>query len=204
MQQQQQFLSLIASLRGIEDATVTSFLSPKAVALCESSDVSALAELAEEVNKLKFALSEANALVTALGKSIDYLASSVMPEIMRKNGLVSYVTCDGVTCKADTKVFASLPKEDIIKRKIAIDWLKEHGGAAIVKDTLTVESPTPEFAEMAKEQFGAVEKEDVHPSTLKSFISELLGYKKGAVAQFEPEELPAELGCFVKTTVVIK
>ena len=111
---------------------------------------------------------------------------------------------NGVTVKSKTSVYASLPKEDPIARERALKWINEQGGGGLIKDKLVVESPTQDLIDSVKGKFPMERLQDIHPSALKAFVTDLLGYKKGSVARVTEDEVPPELHVFVKNTVTVK
>ena len=155
-------------------------------------------ECAEALVKLQHYKEQLESYLKTLNRQIEELSSYFIPKLMSNAGLRDFTLESGakVTCKET--LFASLPKEDPKARTSALNWINEHGGGSIIKDTVNVESPSPELLSLLEGKFAYERKQDIHPATLKSFMSELLGYKKNAVAQLDVEEVPPELHLFIK------
>lgn len=180
------------------------FLSPFALSRGEEGVLGDISPLAEEATKLS-ALSEAlEAILKQINKEYDCLTSVIMPSIMAKNKVATYTLENGVKVSSKTSVFASLPKEDPIARERALKWINEQGGGGLIKDKLVVESPTQDLIDSVKGKFPMERLQDVHPATLKAFVTDLLGYKKGSVARVTEDEVPPELHVYIKNTVTVK
>lgn len=180
------------------------FLSPFALSRGEEGVLGDISPLAEEATKLS-ALSEAlEAILKQVKKEYDCLTSVIMPSIMAKNKVATYTLENGVKVASKTSVFASLPKEDPIARERALKWINEQGGGGLIKDKLVVESPTQDLIDSVKGKFPMERLQDVHPATLKAFVTDLLGYKKGSVARVTEDEVPPELHVYIKNTVTVK
>lgn len=160
--------------------------------------------LAQEANRLATFITQVETTLTKLKKEYDTLTSYILPNVMATNHVATYTLEDGTTVTSKTTVSASLPKEDLFARDRALKWINKQGGGSLIKDQLVVESPTQDLIDTVKGKFPMERKQDVHPSALKAFMSDLLGYKKGSVARITEEEVPPELHVFVKNTVVVK
>lgn len=180
------------------------FLSPFAVSRSEEGVLGDISPLAEEATRLAALAEILDKLTKQVNKEYDYLTSVVMPGIMAKNKVATYTLENGVKVTSKTSVFASLPKEDPVARERALAWINEQGGGGLIKDKLVVESPTQDLIESVKGRFPMERLQDVHPATLKAFVSDLLGYKKGSVARVTEDEVPPELHVYIKNTVTVK
>lgn len=164
----------------------------------------ALGTLAREATKLEEVVDFLDTVLKHARAEYELIVSGAMPKIMAQAGVSKFTTEDGSTCENKTQLFASLPKEDQLARERALKWINEQGGGGLIKDKLVVESPTQDLINEVKGKFPMERIQDIHPSTLKAFMSDLLGYKKGSVARFTEEEVPPELHVFVKNTVSVK
>ena len=180
------------------------FLSPFALSKNEDGVLGDISPLAEEATKLANLSEALDALLKQVNKEYDYLTSVIMPGIMSKNKVATYTLENGVKVSSKTSVYASLPKEDPIARERALKWVNEQGGGGLIKDKLVVESPTQDLIDSVKGKFPMERLQDIHPASLKAFVSDLLGYKKGSVARLTEDEVPPELHVFVKNTVTVK
>jgi len=180
------------------------FLSPFALDNTEKRPLGDISPLAEEATKLANLAEVLEALTTQVNKELDYLTCVIMPTIMADNKVANYTLENGVKVTSKTSVFASLPKDNLIARERALKWINEQGGGGLIKDKLIVESPTQDLIDSVKGKFPMERMQDVHTATLKSFISDLLGYKKGSVAKVTEDEIPPELHVYIKNTVTVK
>ena len=180
------------------------FLSPFALSKNEDGELGDISPLAEEATKLANLSEALDALLKQVNKEYDYLTSIIMPGIMAKNKVATYTLENGVKVTSKTSVYASLPKEDPLAREKALAWINEQGGGGLIKDKLVVESPTQDLIDSVKGKFPMERLQDVHPASLKAFVSDLLGYKKGSVAKVTEDEVPPELHVYIKNTVTVK
>lgn len=180
------------------------FLSPFALQEEHSNALQDLSIMAEEARQLDALKDFIDAIAKHAHSEYDCLVSGVMPNVMSEAGVSKFTTESGSVVENKTQIFASLPKEDLLARERALKWINEQGGGGLIKDKLVVESPTQDLIDNVKGKFPMERIQDVHPSTLKAFISDLLGYKKGSVARYTEEEIPSELHVFVKNTVSVK
>lgn len=180
------------------------FLSPFALDNSEKRPLGDISPLAEEATRLANLAELLDKLTTQVNKELDYLTCVIMPTIMADNKVANYTLENGVKVASKTSVYASLPKEDQAARERALKWINEQGGGGLIKDKLVVESPTQDLIDSVKGKFPMERLRDVHPATLKSFVSDLLGYKKGSVAKVTEDEIPPELHVYVKNAVTVK
>ena len=164
----------------------------------------ALGDLAKEAVSLAEIADFAEAVAKHAKAEYELIVSGAMPNVMAQAGVAKFTTEDGSVCENKTQVFVSLPKEDLLARERALKWINEQGGGSLIKDQLIVESPTQDLINEVKGKFPMERKQDIHPSTLKAFMSDLLGYKKGSTARMTEDEVPPELHVFVKNTVSVK
>lgn len=189
------------------DASKHHLASPFALSVFEDppeNALKALGTLAREATKLEEVVDFLDIVLNHAKAEYELIVSGAMPKIMAQAGVSKFTTEDGSTCENKTQLFASLPKEDQLARERALKWINEQGGGGLIKDKLVVESPTQDLINEVKGKFPMERIQDIHPSTLKAFMSDLLGYKKGSVARFTEEEVPPELHVFVKNTVSVK
>ena len=170
----------------------------------EEGTLGDISPLAEEATKLAALAELLDKVVTQINKEYDLLTSVIMPTIMANNKVATYTLENGVKVTSKTSVYASLPKDDLLARERALKWINEQGGGGLIKDKLVVESPTQDLIDSVKGKFPMERLQDVHPATLKAFVSDLLGYKKGSVAKITEDEVPPELHVYVKNTVTVK
>ena len=180
------------------------FLTPFATSRGEEGVLEDISPLAEEAKRLANLSEELEATLKQVNKEYDCLTSVIMPSIMAKNKVATYTLENGVKVTSKTSVYASLPKEDPIARERALKWINEQGGGGLIKDKLVVESPTQDLIDSVKGKFPMERLQDIHPSTLRAVVADLLGYKKGSVARVTEDEVPPELHVYIKNTVTVK
>lgn len=103
-----------------------------------------------------------------------------LPDLMEQLGLRDFTTESGLVIRVKTNVFGSLPK-DPEKRVEALGWLEAQGYERLIKDSfnLDFDKGDHERAEALRSLLETAgyrfsRKMDVHHSTLKAFVRELL------------------------------
>ena len=150
-------------------------------------------------------VTEAENTLKEAKKKEAYMRENQIPEMMRMNRLTSLSLENGVEVAIEELVEAALPKTDIVKRNAALSWLSSHGGGDLIKDTVTIMDPPSSLIKQLDEE-GIVydRKKDVDARSLKAWLKDVLGMKKGSVAQYKPEEVAPELGLFRHFTTKAK
>jgi hypothetical protein len=100
-----------------------------------------------------------------------------LPELMREVGLTELVLADGSKVKLTDEFECSLTRE---RKASGLSWLKDNGYGGLIKTVVSLDfdrgegEKAQELANKVMELTGreAVVQEDVHASTLKSFIRE--------------------------------
>jgi len=134
----------------------------------------------------------------------DMLDKVIIPGLLFLARMKNFELDDGAKVSYKETVYCSLPKEDMVARELALKWLNENGGSFIIKDQVTVESPTEELMQELTGRYRIERKKDVHAASLKSFMSELLGVKENSVARLSPDEVPQELHLYIENKTTIK
>jgi hypothetical protein len=101
-------------------------------------------------------------------------------------------------------VYCSLPKEDQEARARCLAFLSENGAGHLIKDQITVESPTAALIEDLTGKYRIERIRDIHPASLKSWMSEALGVKENSIARLAPDEVPQELHLYIENKTTIK
>lgn len=129
-----------------------------------------------------------------------------IPQAMELAGVTSFKLEDGSELLVKDDLKCSIPKEDLHRRVACFQWLRDNGHGMIIKEFYAIDVRALEDTDRAKLRQLAAQlevdidvKEDVHPSTLKSLIKELL--EKGTVPppafsvhQFKKADLKAPKG----------
>lgn len=128
-----------------------------------------------------------------------------IPELMRANRMTSVSLENGAIVSIEELVELAVPKEDPEKRKAALSWLSSHGAGDLIKDTLTiVDPPASLVSKLAEDGIEYDREKSVDARSLKAWMKGALGLKKGAVAQFKPEDVAPELGLYRHFTTKAK
>ena len=151
-----------------------------------------LSNLANLHAHLSDRLKEAEELASKLKKRLFLVESESIPAIMEEIGLATYSMNDGAKIEIKDVIKGSIPtytgiqkakgeqKDNLTERRMdALAWLREHGGASIIKnkfifdlgkDSSEVLNTLKEFAEDTKLPWQ--NDETVHGATLNSFLKD--------------------------------
>ena len=132
------------------------------------------------------------------------LSREQIPDLLLSRGLSEIKTSDGKKVIVKEKIACGVPK-DPVKKKTVLNWVIEQGGSSIIDKTLTVDEPEQKLKDQLLKD-GIPFKSDVavHHMRFRSFLSELLGLKKGSIATIEPNDVPSEANLFVYKETTIK
>lgn len=135
-------------------------------------------KLAEAVD-LQEAVDSLEDSLKAARKALHVLRTSVIPEMMAEASMEK-IAFRGYEISVGDFVSGSLPK-DPEKRKAALDWLTENGGAGLIKTEISLQFGKGEgnvagslAQELRDRDLSPVVDRGVHASTLKSFALERL------------------------------
>ena len=146
-------------------------------------DVSgALEELADLIHVLGLKEDAKENMKTELGflnKEIEILRSEKIPELLARYDLSEIKLKNGKKISITQKYFCSLPKNDLTKRDSSLAWVQKNNGSDIIKSTINISFSKEEFKAfkstkdiLFKNQIPFLEKEDIHPATLKAYLKE--------------------------------
>lgn len=159
-----------------------------------------LTELVNELEDRNREIKEIEEKLKAAKSRQQILSEQAIPEMLESMNLREWPMADGRTVSIKTTLRHSLSKD---RKPAAIEWLKEHEHGDIIKTHVSVrfsvgqEDEVKAAYEDAVKRFGsrAMREDDVHSSTLKSLLSNML--KEG-------KEFPMDLfGAFEQKTTVI-
>lgn len=161
-----------------------------------------IAELAEEQLKTEKAIETLEKSLDDVRKHLTDVREKLLPDLLLEHGIADIRLKNGARVTVEKIVCASIKNSH---RDKAFRWLESKGFGALVKASLVVK------AEKGEEGGGKIDKlvetadelgleakktEEVHPQTLKAFVSEQI--EKGA-------ELPQDLfGVFIVNRTKIK
>lgn len=182
----------------------------------EEEELYVSAPSSEKLNDIEKLVNEAVARKTRIDKmkkiydeavkQYKELVEKKLPDMMASAGTREFTTDGGVTITIKDRMEGALPKEDEQKRKAALQWLMDNGGAAIIKGEIVVPFDKGEhnFKEEIKRNLTDInadffEWEEVHHMTLKSFAREkirngeevpllLLGLSSFRIAEIKGDE----------------
>ena len=165
------------------------------------ADVSSCSETMESLDQ---ELAELETQVKNLKNIRDEVDKYLIPKLLFSVNMTSFKMDNGNEVSYKEQVFASIPKEDLIARDRCFEWLNENGAGSLIKDKLVVTSPTPELIESCRGKFAIDVNRDIHPASLKSFLSEALGVKANSIARLAADEVPQELHLYIENRTTIK
>ena len=165
-------------------------------------NVRVIATLAQKQVELELAISCDEENLKARKKELQKIQEDELPNAMLEAGVSELKLANGdkVTIKKD--IYPSIPKPKML---LAYSWLRENNFGAIIKNNITVqfgvgedERATDLLTLLMTEGYDSVQKESVHPGTLKSFVKEQL-------ADPDTQDLPEALfTVFEKSKAVVK
>jgi len=155
----------------------------------------------DQVNDEIAAVEEQLATLKSVKRTLE---EQTIPMFMDQHGVAEVKLANGRMVTVGEDLFCRLP-EDVEKRMFALEWLREHGAGDKVKNEATIEQVSDETLEFLNSNgIGYRKVENVHPASLKAWFKELVGLKKGSVAQMSPDEIPQEFGVYIRRTTKIK
>lgn len=168
----------------------------------------ALSEVMLYVDKLKEIrdeIAEREAALKELKKQDEKLSMEIIPTYFQQHGISELALENGQKVLVKEDLAASVPVKDLIKREAVIKWLIQHGGGDLVKDTLTIEDPEVDTIKyLTARGYSPEVTVAVNSNSLKAFLKEALGMKKGAVATISAQDVPPELSLYVYSKTDIK
>lgn len=159
-----------------------------------------LQQLAEKQADAEQVLLKAQEATDAAKKALDQISERELPQAMEELGMEMFQTSSGLVIKIKETVRASIPKNS---KSRALQWLREHGHAALIKRCVSIEFGRDEdeaAASLADELLsrGLIVEDDasVHAQTLAAFVREALA---------EGKDIPMDLlGVFRQRKSVIE
>lgn len=150
-------------------------------AVSQSSDkLAQIVNLAEQQRDLEVKLAKAESEVETLKVQLKQIAENALPQVMDELQLQEFSTKSGLKIVVKEKIRASISKG---RNEEAIKWLDDHGFENLVKRQFIIvfsreDTPWANKFEgdlkKRKRQLNVDRKQDVHPSTLVSFVAERL------------------------------
>jgi hypothetical protein len=146
-----------------------------------------LSEMGEHLRSLKVKLLEAETRHEEAKKEYEYYASSVLPMAMYNAGVDSIGLATGGTLTLDRK-FRCTPNKNAEDRAIQAAWLRQHNLGSLINESALVAGAKIEQLKQSDIPF--VEVDEINTNKVKAAIVDLLGMKKGSVAQIQLSDVP--------------
>jgi len=152
-----------------------------------------ISDLATQQVKVEAEIAELETILEAKKNRLNQLSGTLIPEAMMAVGMESFKLADGTMVKVD-KFYAG--RIDDSHAADAFAWLRKTGNDSLIKREVKLmfgrgedQQAQAAIAALKLKGFEPVDKQSVHPMTLKSFIREQ--YESGT-------DFPAELfGAYV-------
>ena len=149
--------------------------------------LSNLSKMGEHLKELRLKMIAAQDEADRATKEYEHYANVILPQEMFSVGVESITLANGGTIRVQHKYYCQPNKNDNDK-KIMADWLRDHNGEDLIKETANV---SPDDIDKLKESgIPYIAKSDVNTNSLKAFLIKGLGVNSG-VQQFSIEDIPA-------------
>ncbi len=157
-----------------------------------------LRQLIDAADEAETELAAAKAAVATLERRLEKLCGDAIPTAMQLAGVKKFTRPDGSTVDVQDLVNGTLgqgkdeaPGAHEARRREAFEWLRASGNAGVIKQTFEIPLPRHTPADTVERirktlvqngiPFDAVE--DVHHSTLRSLLGELVEQHKGVLPE---------------------
>lgn len=141
-----------------------------------NDELEMVSQLATKQLELERRLEDLNSLVTTTTEELRQIKENLLPEAMAACNLKEFRLSNGFRITIKEDVYASIRADFVSK---AVEWLDKNGLGGIVKHNVSVNFGRNEGEQVHKlmlfcEKAGmpVVDKESVHPQTLKATIKE--------------------------------
>lgn len=158
-----------------------------------------LAEMGEQLKKLKAQQIEFEEKAAAAKKEYEHYANVVIPSEMHACGINSISLATGGVLAIKHNFYCQ-PNKNPADRKIMVDWLRAHNGGHIVEHDATVSAD--DMSRLESEGIPYIENTSFNTQRLKSFLKDGIGATTG-VQQFTIEDIPQCMHFQEVTTVEI-
>lgn len=170
------------------------------LARVSDSSLRAVADLVRQQLALERRVEDLEQDLKRAQQDLNKISQELLPEALSSHGLSELRMDDGSRVTVSQYIQAHISKE---KQDAAFDWLRQHEFDDLIKNVVSLEfgkgedEAANEVLDMLSQQgFDPVNKQSVHPSTLKAFVKEQI--EKGS-------EIPSDLfGIFIGKKAVIK
>lgn len=149
--------------------------------------LSNLSQMGEHLKDLKLKMIAAQDEADRAKKEYEHYANVILPQEMFSVGIESLTLANGGTIKVQHKYYCQPNKNDADKQIMA-NWLREHNGEDIIKESASVDSH--DIDRLKESGIPFIGKSDINTNSLKAFLVKGLGVNSG-VQQFSIEDIPA-------------
>ena len=158
-----------------------------------------LAEMGEQLKKLKEKQLAAEAEAEVAKKAFEHYANVVIPSEMHSCGVNSISLASGGSLSIKHNFYCQ-PNKNAEDRKKIVEWLRAHNGGHIIEHDATVSAD--DMNKLNENNIPFIENTVVNTQRLKSFLKDGIGVTTG-VQQFTIEDIPACVHFQEVTTVEI-
>lgn len=143
-----------------------------------SDKLAQLQQLAKDHRAAQLEVIKCETALLAADKKLRDYAENLIPSAMEDLSLKSFTTDTGIVISIKEQINASIPDE--LKPRAFI-WLRENNHGALIKHEIKMDFSMGEdekavdlMKRLTDEGYAPEEKESVHASTLKAFVTEML------------------------------
>ena len=158
-----------------------------------------LAEMGEQLKKLKEKQLAAEAAAENAKKEFEHYANVIIPSEMHSCGVNSISLASGGSLSIKHNFYCQ-PNKNAEDRKKIVEWLRAHNGGHIIEHDATVSAD--DMDKLSANDIPFIENTVVNTQRLKSFLKDGIGATTG-VQQFTIEDIPACVHFQEVTTVEI-
>lgn len=158
-----------------------------------------LAEMGEQLKKLKEKQLAAEAAAENAKKEFEHYANVVIPSEMHSCGVNSISLASGGSLSIKHNFYCQ-PNKNAEDRKKIVEWLRAHNGDHIIEHDATVSAD--DMDKLSANDIPFIENTVVNTQRLKSFLKDGIGATTG-VQQFTIDDIPACVHFQEVTTVEI-
>jgi len=152
--------------------------------------VKAIASLAQQQLEYEKTIEDMGVKLKDITKKWRKIQEEDLPTAMAEAGVMEFTLATGEKISVKPDIYPTIPKP---KTLLAYSWLRDHGHGSLIKNNVTVQFGKGEdekaivlLNQLTEGGYQPVQKESVHPGTLKSFVKEQM-------ADPDTEELPEDL-----------
>lgn len=148
-------------------------------------------------------MDQAEKLYKEAKSAYDKFRMDDFPLILTDAGLDEAVTSTGYRVRLIRDIHCS-PNKNESDQEILLQWLKQKGGAHMIKSSLEAE-PDPEIISLLMDNgIDFVVHSNVNTNSLKAWLKSQLGYDGVSVAQMDESEIPECVHFYAPEVVDVK